>query len=742
MAIEVYPHLNPRLIRVVGVTEITVQNLVNQTRDWEDNVENTRYPKLLSAVGKDDLGGGVYVGITARLENTTLSFEEQTTSVESGVCSIFNSSGTILTDSSATFVTSGVASGSTIVNFTDRSVCTVLNIDSETQITHTVLKDGINNQWAVSDTYKIWNEIQCSISGGNLVAVDENGDPISSVTPSAFTQIVKTSSSSATLQELSAIQHSVFSNMITVDVVNGVAGTAFPIGTGESPVNNIADAKTIAISRGIKTFYIIGNITLSSGVSVSNYSFEGESQSKSIITINTVANVLNCEFYEATIEGTLDGNCVLRDCKILDLDYIEGEMHDCLLVGTITLMGDAHIINCWSGVLGVGTPIIDLGGSGNGLGLRNYNGGIKFINKTGVDNISIDLNSGKVILDSTIINGTIVVRGTGELEDNSIGDALVISHYLTNPFNIRKNILPIIEGLRSHHIGTGNVYYWNPITGDDTKDGISVQTAVLTFTKAHDLVTNNNHDIIYLIPEGNPSYNSSTPITITKNWVMVRGPGFDFRLKPTSLTINGAGIEIQAKGVQLQGFHLDMSAAGSNATGIYADGEYIHIEGVICKNASSHGMVFKNGHENIIVNNFVGYCGGDGIKIMDNCEDTVISGGHIDECGGNGVHIVGTDIHEIMLKDKLLIHESGEYGLKIETGVEKTHIYSDVIFRDNILEEISNSGIDTMDERIINNQKIARDVWDVSVNQSTVSGSFGEYVKNKMLTISKFLGLK
>jgi hypothetical protein len=42
-------------------------------------------------------------------------------------------------------------------------------------------------------------------------------------------------------------------------------------------------------------------------------------------------------------------------------------------------------------------------------------------NKTGTDSVSIDLNSGQVIIDSDVTNGSIVIRGVGKLTNNSTG---------------------------------------------------------------------------------------------------------------------------------------------------------------------------------------------------------------------------------------------------------------------------------------------------------------------------------
>lgn len=81
MAIQVNPVSSPRIITVPEADgdSITVQSLVNQIRVWEHNLENLSYLKLLSAAGKEDLGGGVKVGITAKLENAKLKFADRGT---------------------------------------------------------------------------------------------------------------------------------------------------------------------------------------------------------------------------------------------------------------------------------------------------------------------------------------------------------------------------------------------------------------------------------------------------------------------------------------------------------------------------------------------------------------------------------------------------------------------------------------------------------------------------------------
>lgn len=57
-------------------TQVTIQDLVNQIRDYEDELDYMDYPKICDAFGKQSLGGGTFVGITLQLLNDwRLAFE-------------------------------------------------------------------------------------------------------------------------------------------------------------------------------------------------------------------------------------------------------------------------------------------------------------------------------------------------------------------------------------------------------------------------------------------------------------------------------------------------------------------------------------------------------------------------------------------------------------------------------------------------------------------------------------------
>lgn len=432
---------SPRIIEVASPSaNIAIQDLHDTLRadtgvDFaESDLDNLDEPYLIDSAGKEDLGGGTKVGITSTLQNGQVAFESRLTPTSTGSVTTSNSAGTVLIDNTATFITDGVERGAVVINFSDQSITEVLAVTAETQLRTRVLRAGTLNEYTSGDAYKIWNVQQCEITGGNLVAIDQAEQALSPVFPTAFTQVVRTSSSSATLQELTEIQYASFAGAVHVNPASSYSGTSYPNGTPRQPVNNLVDALAIASERGIETFHLEGSITIPTGPDFSGYTFEGSSANKCSITIPDAATVDDCEYHEATINGVLDGQAFVERCVVGTVTYINGIVYNSGLSGTVTLGGNAlgAFIDCVSLVAGGGpsqTPTIDMGGSGNSLVLRNYHGGIKITNKTGSDPVSMDLMGGQVLIDDTVTTGDLTLRGVGKWtnEDTYAGGASVMN---------------------------------------------------------------------------------------------------------------------------------------------------------------------------------------------------------------------------------------------------------------------------------------------------------------------------
>lgn len=432
---------SPRRITVgAPSTELTIQDLVDTLRSIEDDPSNMSFGHLIDAAGKEALGGGTKVGITATLRDARVAFQARLTPAQEGSVTTADPNGITLTDSTATFSTNGIQRGATVINKTDGSLGEVKTVDSETQLTlEARLSGGTENDFDLDDGYEVLNVVQCNVSGGNLTAVDSAGNDIDPVSSTPFTQVVRTASSSATLQELRTLQHSSFEGGVWIDVSNKTGnakpGTVFPSGTPLQPVDNLTDAKSIAEERGFGVFFVLGNLTIDSGNTFTGFRFVGESPKLSRLTLESAATITECEFVNATVDGFLDRSSIIRDCIVESLNFIEGQIINCLLsgIGTIVLGGttSVNILDCWDASPSLSTPVIDYGGSGRDLNVRNYAGGLEIRNKNGPDAVAVGLAGGRLILDSTVQDGEILVRGDGRLVDNSTGTTNVINELTT-----------------------------------------------------------------------------------------------------------------------------------------------------------------------------------------------------------------------------------------------------------------------------------------------------------------------
>lgn len=323
----------------------------------------------------------------------------------------------------------------------------------------------------------------------NLVGANSNvGDKVN------VNQVSVRSQNSAGLISTPLIEFSSFQGGVSVDPINGDSGTVFPTGTKQYPVDNLADAKLIASYRGLHKIYPIGSLTVDTGLDYSGFIFEGDTHVHDSVDISSPADVEDTVFRNLYVTGILDGNNELVDCVVEDLVYVNGFINRCGLKGDIALGGAsvAHFNNCYT-VDNDDHPILDMGGTGQDAIFPDFSGKLEIKNLTGANYCGIGLDAGRVILDNTVIAGTISISGTGRLVDNSGNDissgtwngGVTIVNELSTPYTIAEAVWAKDEALSLLGL-TGENVKWSGIVHNG--DGL-MTAATITLYETNALTT-------------------------------------------------------------------------------------------------------------------------------------------------------------------------------------------------------------------------------------------------------------
>jgi hypothetical protein len=223
-----------------------------------------------------------------------------------------------------------------------------------------------------------------------------------------------------------------YDGKVYIDFPRGSSGDIYPIGLASSPVNNSFDADFIS------NRYNLFEFTIKDGTFVIphdmlSYKFNGEGVFASV-NINGY-DLSGSIFNGITLNGTDFTNTpysvtVTNGSTLINVMNLSGTISDSHLSGTTTLQSNSttRFTDCDSDVSGTNTPEID-GQNGENLSLqfRDWHGGIKLINWSHSGNTaSFDLSSAHLILDETVTEGVIVIRGIGHITDNTLPTSNVI----------------------------------------------------------------------------------------------------------------------------------------------------------------------------------------------------------------------------------------------------------------------------------------------------------------------------
>lgn len=259
---------------------------------------------------------------------------------------------------------------------------------------------------------------------GNL-APENSALPIFEPTVGAFTVAIlglqPITQSVATI--LTQQQSAAYNGQVAIDTINGVSGTSWPTGTATQPVNNLADAITIAATEGIRSFTLRGTITLNQ--SFLDWSFHGVGSTDSCIVQMNSQNVSGSLFNGLEIQGTGSGMVDAHNCHLDTVAGIYGDFVNCGFENNFTMGGSCTFAKCYSDVSGAAKPWLSMNGGAYNLGVRGYHGGLELRSISNVGaSASIDGDAARFELASTCTAGTIIVGGVYQLTDSSAGSTI------------------------------------------------------------------------------------------------------------------------------------------------------------------------------------------------------------------------------------------------------------------------------------------------------------------------------
>ena len=642
--IEVNWNVSPRIILIKAPsTEITMQDLVDTARYLEALFNNMDDPHLVDASGKENLGGGVLVGITVKLNNARIKFEDRT---------------------GPSWVRCDITGGNLVaVDVNDISIDAVES-SSYVTVTRTSSASTTISELEITNLQYLIESLRDTHAGfGNLWYWDPiNGNDAND--GSRPTRAVKT---------FSKIHDSI------VDWGNDVIICLSTATTGDAiTTERITISKNRVHVRGPGYGFrfvpdSIGNtITLSgdeislSGVEVTT---SGIGSNTGIYSSGKYPKINNCFIDGCTKNGiyiTEANDGLVLSCS--STNNVEDGIHVC--ANTVALRIDKCIFS-GNGIYGV-----DL--SNNSTETHVSNASISGNNQYG---LRVDVNS-----TNNVIEDTVIFQGNayGHLYDLGTGtfDGTKTSREVTN-------LSKIVEAVgRPHHRGFGDIWYWSPAIGRDVNDGRTPNTAFKTFAKTHSSVKDWGHDTIFCLSQDSTGVTISVePMVITKNMCFVRGPGAAFHIHPDTTNSYGAAITVLGYGCELSGLHMDSTNISLVSDGIQIYGNFCRVKNIWASNYNTN-VVVKNSNETSIEDCFLGYSDLDGVRVEDNVSDLAINRCHIDESGRHCINLAGAAIHEVRILDKTLLHLAGEYGIYIGTGAEKTQIDFDTVFVENTLGNI------------------------------------------------------
>lgn len=288
---------------------------------------------------------------------------------------------------------------------------------------------------------EVWGSVAAAFNvagtmGNKMNSAASAGDPWTTALPGAYGagsagQIIgslqndinlHTDSAVATQQEL--LELASFGEQVHVDTLNGVTGTAYPLGTHNHPVDNLADALTIAAANGVGKIHITNELTILASNNIDGLIITSDSWPA--VTLNTGVNMENTIFERLSLYGEFEGFWnTLVDCWTYNVTNFSGWVRGgsvgemALSVGLGLEFGGQvffdDIVPLFPGV-----PSIITANTNSEISITGCRDVVRLKSMTTGAVAGIGMaGGGGLIIDSTCTGGAIVVAGIGEVTNES-----------------------------------------------------------------------------------------------------------------------------------------------------------------------------------------------------------------------------------------------------------------------------------------------------------------------------------
>lgn len=418
-------------------TTVTVQELVDAIRAAEDTPEGmafggsvaTLVDAVTDAEGKASVGGGFLAGIVMTLKSDW--YIEFWDGVVLGTVSGGNVTGGLANrpvrcavGSSDTALQLGAVGG--VIAETGTSGLTSEESTELFSIKSSIKGADDDDLKDISDQLDV---VQADLDNPNQYKADVSGLPTASeVGDEVWDRDLTTHSTKGSAG--AAQQCQLYGGEISIDIANGEAGSAWPIGTQRYPVNNLADALAIAVARKIDTFLVHGTITIGATDVIDGYTFLGHEGwgPKIVFTAGCSANETAYKYMELEGELSPGDTLLVESCTIASggLINFNGVMNLVNLAQGTEISVDvwANIIEGSAGGEPTNEPELMLNSSA--VTVTKYTGNLKVKGKTGANRTTIEGAGINLIIDSTCTGGTIQLLGHGHLEADNSGPGCTV----------------------------------------------------------------------------------------------------------------------------------------------------------------------------------------------------------------------------------------------------------------------------------------------------------------------------